>query len=74
MLGDLNQDAASRVDGVTWQGYAEHLQASVEALGERLKQKRLGKEVIRRPYIPKGNGQERPLGIPMMCAYCTSCS
>jgi len=64
--GDLNKDAASGVDGVTWQAYAEHLQANVEALVERLKQKRYRAKLIRRRYIPKGNGQERPLGIPVI--------
>ena len=62
--GDLNQDAASGVDGVTWQAYAENLQANVGALVERLKKKRYRAKLIRRHYIPKGNGQERPLGIP----------
>jgi RNA-directed DNA polymerase len=64
--GDLNKDAASGVDGMTWQTYAEHLQANVEALVERLKQKRYRAKLIRRHYIPKGNGQERPLGIPVI--------
>jgi retron-type reverse transcriptase len=62
--GDLNRDAASGVDGVTWQAYAENLQAHVEALVERLKQKRYWAKLIRRRYSPKGNGQERPVGIP----------
>jgi Reverse transcriptase (RNA-dependent DNA polymerase) len=62
--GDLNKDAASGVDGVTWQAYAENLQTNVEALVERLKQKRYRAKLIRRHYIPKDNGQERPLGIP----------
>jgi retron-type reverse transcriptase len=64
--GDLKKDAASGVDGVTWQAYAEHLQATVEALVERLKQKRYRAKLIRRHYIPKGTGQERPLGIPVV--------
>jgi RNA-directed DNA polymerase len=64
--GELNKDAASGVDGVTWPTSAEHLQANVEALVERLKQKRYRAKLIRRHYIPKGNGQERPLGIPVI--------
>jgi group II intron reverse transcriptase/maturase len=63
--GDLNKDAASGVDGVTWQMSAENLQANVEALVERLKKKRYRAKLIRRRYIPKGNGQERPLGMPV---------
>jgi hypothetical protein len=64
--GDLNKDAASGVDGVTWQAYAENRQANGEALVERLKQKRYRAKLIRRRYIPKGNGQERPLGSPVI--------
>jgi retron-type reverse transcriptase len=64
--GDLNKDAASGGDGVTWHASAENLHANVEALVERLKQKRYRATLIRRRYIPKGNGQERPLGIPVI--------
>jgi RNA-directed DNA polymerase len=64
--GDLNKDAASGVDGVTGQEDGENLQAHVEALVERLKQKRYRATLMRRRDIPKGNGQERPLGIPVL--------
>jgi group II intron reverse transcriptase/maturase len=64
--GDRHTEAASGVDGVTWHASAEHLQATVAALGERLKQQRYRAKRIRRRYLPQGNGQERPLGIPVM--------
>ena len=64
--GDLNTDAASGVDGVTWHAYAENLQANVKAVVERLQKKRERAKVSRRRDIPKGNGQERPLGIPVI--------
>jgi retron-type reverse transcriptase len=64
--GDLNKDAASGVDGVTWQAYAENLQANVEAVVERLKKKRYRAKLIRRRDMPKGNGHERPLGLPVI--------
>jgi group II intron reverse transcriptase/maturase len=54
------------VDGVTWQAYAENLHANVEALVRRLKSKRYRAKLVRRHYIPKENGQERPLGIPVI--------
>jgi RNA-directed DNA polymerase len=57
---DLNKDAASGVDGVTWHMYADNLQTKVEAWVERLKRKRYRAQLIRRHDMPKGNGQERP--------------
>ena len=61
---DLNKDAASGVDGETAQTYAENLQTNIEVLVERLKSKRYRAKLVRRHYIPKENGKERPLGIP----------
>src|SRR5215813_12402478 len=63
---DLNKAAASGVDHVTAQAYAVHLQANIEALAQRLKTKRYRAKLVRRCYIPKANGQERPLGIPAL--------
>jgi len=63
---DLNKDAASGVDGETWQTYGENLHANVESLVERLKSKRYRAKLVRRHYIPKENGKERPLGIPVI--------
>jgi len=62
--GELNKDAASGVDGVTAQAYAGNLQGNIEALVERLKSQRYRAKLVRRHYIPKENGKERPLGIP----------
>ena len=59
----LNKKAASGVDDVTWQMYAENLQANVEALVERLKSKRYRAKLVQRRYIPKDGGKKRPLGI-----------
>jgi retron-type reverse transcriptase len=63
---DLNQDAASGVDGVTAEAYAANLQGNIEALAQRLKTKRYRAKLVRRGYIPKENGSERPLGIPAL--------
>jgi len=69
---DLNKDAASGGDNVTAEAYAEHLHAKIEALAQRLQAKRYRATLVRRCDIPKENGAERPLGIPMACAYCIS--
>jgi group II intron reverse transcriptase/maturase len=63
---DLNKDAASGVDNVTAEAYAENLHANIEALAQRLKAKRYRAKLVRRCYIPKENGKERPLGIPAL--------
>jgi group II intron reverse transcriptase/maturase len=63
---DLNKDAASGVDKVTAEAYEENLEANIQDLAKRLKDKRYRAKLVRRCYIPKENGKERPLGIPAL--------
>ncbi len=63
---NLNKDAASGVDGITAEAYKEDLEANIQALVERLKKKQYRAKLVRRCYIPKENGKERPLGIPAL--------
>ena len=62
----LRKDAASGVDGVTFQAYEENLEANLIQLVQRLKAKSYHARLVRRKYIPKGNGKLRPLGIPAL--------
>ena len=61
---DIRKDAASGVDQVSAQEYEQHLDENIHDLVERLKQKRYRAKLVRRHYIPKGDGTQRPLGIP----------
>ena len=61
---DIRQDAASGVDQVSAQEYEQHLDEHIHRLVERLKQKRYRATLGRRQYSPKGDGPQRPLGIP----------
>jgi RNA-directed DNA polymerase len=62
----LRKDAASGVDGVTYQEYEKNLEANLADLEERLRRKAYRARLVRRKYIPKGNGKMRPLGIPAL--------
>ena len=62
----LRKDAASGVDGVTYQEYEKNLEANLEDLVGRLRRKAYRARLVRRKYIPKGNGKMRPLGIPAL--------
>ena len=46
--------------------YAANLQANIEALAQRLKAQRYRAKLVRRCYMPKANGTERPLGMPAL--------
>ena len=62
----LNKEAASGVDKLTAEQYAIDLEANITDLAERVKAKRYRAKLVRRVYIPKENGKERPLGIPAL--------
>jgi len=63
---DLNKNAASGVDKVTADEYAANLHDNIQKRAERLKGKKYRTKLVRRCWIPKENGKERPLGIPAL--------
>lgn len=63
---NLNKRGAPGVDKVTIAQYEENLDENIKRLVERLRQDEYRSRLIRRKYIPKGNGKERPLGIPVV--------
>ena len=63
---ELNKDSASGVDAVTAADYEQDLMGNIQKLVQRLKEKRYGTKLVRRVYIPKENGKERPIGIPAL--------
>lgn len=59
------KDGAVGVDGQTAQDYRENLEGNLQSLLKRAKDGDPYKAPpVRRVYIPKGDGTERPLGIP----------
>jgi RNA-directed DNA polymerase len=58
------KDGASGIDGVTAAEYETNLEANLLDLLERIKSGRYKAPPVRRTYIPKADGSQRPLGIP----------
>jgi RNA-directed DNA polymerase len=58
------KDGASGIDGVTAAEYEANLEANLVDLLERIKSGRYKAPPVRRTYIPKADGSQRPLGIP----------
>jgi group II intron reverse transcriptase/maturase len=61
--GSLKRDAAPGVDGETWRHYGQALEENLQDLSEDLKRGAYRAEPVKRAYIPKPDGQQRPLGV-----------
>jgi group II intron reverse transcriptase/maturase len=59
----LKKEAAPGVDGETWRHYGEQLETNLQDLSERLKRGAYRAKPVRRVYIPKADGRQRPLGV-----------
>jgi RNA-directed DNA polymerase len=62
----LRRDAAPGVDGETWRHYGEDLERNLQDLSERLQRGAYRAKPVRRAFIPKPDGRERPLGVPAL--------
>jgi hypothetical protein len=62
----LKRDAAPGVDGETWRHYGEAFEMHLADLSERLKRGAYRAKPVRRAYIAKADGRQRPLGIPTL--------
>lgn len=58
------KDGATGIDGLTAADYEANLEANLRDLRERIISGRYHAPPVRRSYIPKGDGTQRPLGIP----------
>src|SRR5437016_6705410 len=59
----LKKEAAPGVDGETWRHYGEELERNLQDLSERLKRGAYRAKPVRRVFIPKADGRQRPLGV-----------
>ncbi len=59
----LKRNAAPGVDRVTWHDYGENLEVKLQALSDRLQRGAYRAKPVKRTYIPKEDGRQRPLGV-----------
>ena len=59
----LKRNAAPGVDGETWRHYGEQLEENLKELSDRLKRGAYRAKPVKRAYIPKPDGRQRPLGV-----------
>jgi len=62
----MNRKAAPGIDAVDWQAFEEAREENIRAIATDLKEKRYKAKLVRRRYIPKADGKQRPLGIPVI--------
>lgn len=60
----MSKHTSAGTDGVSRDQALQHLDWILPPILEALHQKRYAPPPVRRTYIPKGNGGQRPLGIP----------
>jgi hypothetical protein len=62
-FAELKENAAPGVDGLTWRGYEPDLDRKIADLHSRLHRGAYRALPSRRVYIPKPDGQQRPLAV-----------
>jgi group II intron reverse transcriptase/maturase len=62
----LKPGAAAGIDGQTWRSYGQDLERNLQDLSDRLKRGAYRAKPVRRVYIPKPDGRQRPLGVPVL--------
>jgi RNA-directed DNA polymerase len=60
------KDGAPGIDRVTWDEYGRNLETNLKSLLNRAKSGTYRAPPVKRAFIPKGNGESRPIGIPTL--------
>ena len=65
-FGHIKKKAAAGVDGVTAKEYAEALDANIADLYQRMRSGCYKAPPVRRVWLEKDDGKQRPIGIPAL--------
>ncbi len=63
---EIRRDAAAGIDEVTWEEYGKELEKNLQGLSARLRRGAYRARPVKRVFIPKADGRQRPLGIPAL--------
>src|SRR5262245_45929980 len=62
----MGLDASAGIDGVTYEQYKTNVEENIRQLHQRLKEGKYQAQPLRRVYIPKEDGKQRPISIPAL--------
>jgi len=62
----LRKNASAGIDGVTYEQYETNVEEKIRQLRRRLKEGKYQAQPLRRVYIPKEDGKQRPISIPVL--------
>jgi group II intron reverse transcriptase/maturase len=65
-FGSLRKNASAGIDGVTYAEYMTNAEANIRQLHGRLVAGKYQVQPLRRVFIPKENGKQRPISIPSL--------
>jgi len=63
---ELKRTARAGVDEVTWQWYEARQEENLQDLSGRLRRGAYRAKPVLRTYVPKGDGEQRPIGVPVL--------
>jgi group II intron reverse transcriptase/maturase len=62
----INREASPGIDGETWESYEAGLEVNLQHLSDRLKRGAYKAKPVKRVFIAKPDGSQRPLGVPAL--------
>jgi len=62
----LRKDSSAGIDGVVHEQYAANVEENIRQLHRRLVENKYQAQPLRRVYIPKEDGRQRPISIPVL--------
>jgi len=63
---NLRKEVSAGVDGVRYEEYEQDAERNIRQLYRRLQEGKYRAHPLRRVYIPKENGKQRPISIPAL--------